>query len=541
MLINIFQKTNLQLFLTILLVLISAKCAQIVPLTGGQKDTVPPKPVSVYPNNYSKQFNQNKIIFTFNEKIQLIQAYQNIIITPSLSKELEWKVKNKTLELLLPLERLQANTTYKIVFNKTIADLTEKNVLDNIEYIFSTGDFIDSLYVKGNIEDAYTLNHEKTVLVALYDSNKNDSIVLTENPDYFTKTDENGHYILKNLPNKSFKIFAISDNNNNLHYDPIKEKIGWTEQPIIPQKDSIVNLLVSQEKPVKNHLKKYYSPNPYQIHIIYSYPDKYYILNTSHYLMIANDSLYSDTCKVFIHNIDTATLMIQNSTQTDTLRVPVNTRKKQTLKWSIKNQLNNHQPFFLPITLESDFWIDSNEVKNKFIFYQNQDSLNPIKNIRTQINAHQITLYYPLQQNNSYTLKIPIKPIDLNDSNTYQIFQIKTNSIENYAQLKVNIIFPEKKNYIVALCNTQHKIIYSKNINLPISASNQQSIEFKNIIPDTYIIKIIQDANQNNQWDTHQFLFSQQKKQPSEKIYIYSQTIKLINNWDIVIDWKTVK
>jgi len=123
-----FGNQYLKIFWSGLLMLLFYKCAQIVPLTGGEKDRIPPKLVSIFPENKSTNITPQKIVFTFNEKIQLINLSENIIVIPNLKHPLKWIVKNKTLEVLI-LDTLQKNTTYKIILNKAIADLTEKNTL----------------------------------------------------------------------------------------------------------------------------------------------------------------------------------------------------------------------------------------------------------------------------------------------------------------------------------------------------------------------------------------------------------------------------
>lgn len=525
----------------IILVFLFQKCAQIVPLTGGKRDTSAPQVLSVHPPNYSKNFSEKKIIFSFNEKIQLINPYTNIILIPQSTKNLEWKIKNKTLEIVLP-DSLQPNITYRIILNKTIADLTEKNTLDNYEYIFSTGNFIDSFYIKGNVKDAYTLNNQKSVLIALYDESNSDSIVLKEKPFYFTKTNDDGNFIIKNLPNRKLKAFAYSDNNNNFNYDPTKEKIDLYPYLVNPDKDRILNFLIAEEQPNRNNIKKIQVINPYLTHVIYSYPDKYELLQNDKNIFLINDSTYSDTCKILVHNIDTAKIIIKNSTQIDTIKIPISKKFSQKLQYTLLHQFNNLQPYFSPVTLQSNFWIDTNVVKKEIQFFNQADTIHSIQlNSYLKIFPHQIIINYPLQQNTSYTLKIPVKSIDSKDTIFFQTFKIKTNSSENYAQLKINILFPDKKNYIIALCNTQHKIIYSKYIILPITASNKQTIEFNNVIPDTYILKLIQDNNQNKKWDTHQNLLHPSKKYFAEKIFIYPKNIKLINNWDVILDWNDVR
>lgn len=522
----------------LIFIILFSQCAQIVPLTGGEKDSQAPIIQSIIPHNNYKRFSSDKIIINFDEKIQLINPNDNIIITPTIKKNIEYKIKNKTLEIHLnPLELL-SNTTYKIIFNKCIADLSERNVLNFFEYVFSTGTYIDSFYIKGKIYNAYTLMPEKSMLVALYDVNKNDSVPLKEKPVYFTKTNENGEYIIKNLPDKKFKLIAFSDDNNNFFYDPIKEKIAFTPNDIYPPSDTIIDLFAEKEIPSVNHLKKYYQLNKYQINLIYSFPDKYKAIHNNNNIFLINDSTYNDTCKIFVHNTDTAKFLIQNSTQIDTFNIPLNKKLKPHPTYYILNNINAKQSYFMPIIIQSNFWIDENYIRQKTILYQNKDSNNLIKNTNITTLPFQIQIHYSFLQNTSYTLKIPIKPIDYNDSIRYQTFEIKTNSAEDYAQLKVNVLVPQKKNYILALCNQQHKIIYSKTINPSISSSNLQTIEFNNIVPDTYILKLIQDDNQNNQWDPPQYIYSKQNKTFAEKIFVYPKTIKLINNWDVNIDWK---
>lgn len=76
------------------------------------------------------------------------------------------------------------------------------------------------------MQNAYTLEKEKSVLVALYDDQSNDSIILKEKPLYFTRTNTDGNYKIEHLPAKNFKLIAYTDNNNNFYYDPLKRK-NW--------------------------------------------------------------------------------------------------------------------------------------------------------------------------------------------------------------------------------------------------------------------------------------------------------------------------
>ena len=64
--------------------------------------------------------------------------------------------------------------------------------------------------------------------------------------------------------------------------------------------------------------------------------------------------------------------------------------------------------------------------------------------------------------------------------------------------------------------------------------SNYETISYLNLKPGTYKAQLIIDANNNNQWDTGNFL----KKQQAEKIIPMNATMSLRANWDLEEDWK---
>ena len=60
------------------------------------------------------------------------------------------------------------NTTYTFNFLQGITDLTEKNPVVNLSLALSTGLFIDSLIITGNVRELYKQQPTKNVLVGLY-------------------------------------------------------------------------------------------------------------------------------------------------------------------------------------------------------------------------------------------------------------------------------------------------------------------------------------------------------------------------------------
>ena len=90
-------------------------------------------------------------------------------------------------------EVLKENTTYTINFGESIVDYTEGNPLTNYTFVFSTGEFIDSLSVSGTVVNSFTGEAQENVMVSLYDQLQ-DSVIYEERPLYFAKTDKSGRF-----------------------------------------------------------------------------------------------------------------------------------------------------------------------------------------------------------------------------------------------------------------------------------------------------------------------------------------------------------
>ena len=63
-------------------------CAQVTPLTGGYKDTIPPDLLSSSPENKSIQQNNRDFNFIFTEPIDASKLNESLIISPFVSFEI---------------------------------------------------------------------------------------------------------------------------------------------------------------------------------------------------------------------------------------------------------------------------------------------------------------------------------------------------------------------------------------------------------------------------------------------------------------------
>ena len=160
--------------------------------SGGIKDIIPPKLKYAEPPNLSVDFKAKKIRLYFDEYIKLNKIQEQLIVSPPLKYTpviTPAGTASKVIEILIK-DTLQENTTYTINFGQSIVDNNEGNPNSFLTYVFSTGSYIDSLSLKGVVEDASNKKAETFISVMLYeiDSTYNDSTVYKRPPNYITNT-----------------------------------------------------------------------------------------------------------------------------------------------------------------------------------------------------------------------------------------------------------------------------------------------------------------------------------------------------------------
>ncbi|MEI9935300.1 MAG: Ig-like domain-containing protein [Ferruginibacter sp.] len=223
-------------------------CAQIGAPTGGPKDTIPPVLVKAIPSMRTLNFNTNKIVFTFDEYIDVQDANNNVLVSPYPKKNPVINFKLKTLTVTLK-DTLLANTTYSINFGNAVRDNNEGNVFKNFRYVFSTGNIIDSATVSGKVTLAETGRTDSTMLIFLY-KELDDTAVLKKRPDYIARVNGSGRFAFLNLPPGDFNIYALKDDNGSKTYDSKSEVFAFTDHVIhvSDSTDSVSLFAYAEEK-----------------------------------------------------------------------------------------------------------------------------------------------------------------------------------------------------------------------------------------------------------------------------------------------------
>jgi hypothetical protein len=204
-------------------------CAKVGVPTGGIKDTDPPTYLRGEPANKSVNFNAKEIICEFDEYILLKDLNKELLISPPLKERPVIRVRDKSVRIDLNNE-LHPGTTYTINFGNAIADLNESNPLPDFEFVFSTGDHLDSLAIAGKALNAF--DHKPStdveVLVLLYE-NLADSAPLVEIPRYIGRASKHGLFSINNIHAGKFRVIVIRDAGGNQIFDPEIDAIGFAD------------------------------------------------------------------------------------------------------------------------------------------------------------------------------------------------------------------------------------------------------------------------------------------------------------------------
>lgn len=241
---------SLLLFLALLfLITLAESCANIIPPLGGPKDTLPPVPVLLQPKDSTLNFKGNRIVFTFNEYVNLDQIQENLLVspTPKINPTVEARLRTVSVRIR---DTLEPNTTYTLNFGKAIRDVNENNPLTNFTYTFSTGSYIDSLELIGNVILAQTGKHDSTMIVLLH-RNLDDSAVVKERPRYYTKVDSAGNFHFHNLAPGTYNLFALKNEGVPQYGDPTQLFAFYGQ-----------TLVLNDQRPAPIQLYAYAEPAP---------------------------------------------------------------------------------------------------------------------------------------------------------------------------------------------------------------------------------------------------------------------------------------
>ena len=511
-------------------------CAKRGTPTGGPKDSIPPILVNASPKLNSTNFDSEEIRLTFDEWIKLDKVQDQLIISPPLEKS-SYEIKplsGVTKKVFLKfLDSLAPETTYTINFGNSIQDNNENNPLTFFSYTFSTGETIDSLYIRGNTKDAFSQESDEFISLQLYrvDSLFKDSIIFNDKPTYISNTLDSTNYKFQNLKEGKYLLIALKDVDNNYFFDPYYDKIGFIDSLITLPRDSVIDLKLFKE----------------ETEIIW---DKPHFINSEKIGFGYYGKLDLDKIKIESNIPDSVNYVFIKEKETDTLNlwlsrnsfdslnfslIETDTIKLTTVKFdrkrdSLIDSLNVSPKTVNVIHLKESFKISSNIPLNKI-----EDSLITIRDIdsliipfTTSINDRldEIDIDFEVSPSDDYSIFIKpraIKDIRGTENDTLQ-YNVVSQTLEDYGNVFLDVITNNDSKYILHLIDSSSNIIREFN-----NVNSNSTIIFDYIRPGKYTFRLIEDINSNDIWDTGNYL----KQVQPEPVYYFPSELDVRANWDL--------
>lgn len=246
------------------LLLAAAGCANIGNPSGGPRDEDPPVLVSANPIPGSVGVDRKKITLSFNELVNVKDAFQNVVVSP-VSKSTP-RVTSQGRNVTIEFDSLMPNTTYTVDFGNSIEDNNEGNKLKGFTYSFSTGPTIDTLRISGRVLDARNLEPRQNILVGVH-SNLADTAFTADRLLRVAKTDDRGQFTVRGLAPGTYRIFALEDKDNDYRYSTPEEDVAFYEFTVEPYSretaavDTLFNPLTGEVDTVITRRRTQFLPN----------------------------------------------------------------------------------------------------------------------------------------------------------------------------------------------------------------------------------------------------------------------------------------
>jgi len=533
--------------------LLFASCARIVTPSGGPRDTTPPKVVAERPESGSTNFQEKTIRITFDEYVTLNNPIENVIFSPPLNERVEYTTKGKSVIIKIR-DTLRENTTYNILFSDCIQDFNEGNKLSSYNYAFSTGDSIDQHKLFGIVISAEADQPEAGVFVMLYE-NDIDSLPLTVRPNYITKTDAQGGFIFHHLKPQSYKVFALKDINSNLKYDLPNERIAFVDNMIQAKfyaTDSLlradtaafITLRMFQEADTIQLLAPLINPRAG----IYRFP--YKIPIHSFDIQLESDTIIDffskinatkDTISLYLKTFfkESAIAYIQTDfARIDTVelfpyKAPQQTgRRATTMMPALNITVSNKDNLYAPTLLNFSYPVkpvDSVQMLIIATIKGEKDTMAIYINIPDSF-VMQAPIPFVFEPKINYTIWLQDSLFFGYDDTTNDtvISSLSKKTEKDYGNLIIHYKVDNKNDmdFIVELLASNQKVIRKDII------SSSKTVEYKYLFPGNYRIRVVEDRNKNDKWDTGNY----RKKTQPEKIFYLNKEISIRGFWDVEED-----
>jgi len=516
-------------------------CATQSSPEGGPKDKKAPVLLRSEPQHKQLNFDGKSVQLSFNESITLKNPKEEIIIAPSVGKDVNIRANDRTVTIT-PKNGWAENTTYTISFREAIQDVTEGNPAPNLRMAFSTGSILDSLSIAGEIKNPITDQIPENITVAVYASDTFN--IFKHGAAYFTKTDKKGLFTIENLPPATYHLYAFEDKNKNLKVDSQNELFGFksdsialrtklTRQNILIAKTDARPLKLLSKRAIRELATLRFSKSiiDYKLSSPTKLPNTFG--ESSGEVLVYLDTLSKDSTKVSIKATDSLNIKLDTTVY---LKLATTKRPKEKFNVAftnvlVKKETGEFQANFQSTKIITEIVTDSLNIQidsSTYIPITKEDiQLDTIRrkgNIEKKLDLDKI----PKASSKLFQLiakKNFAKSIE-NDTIKKAQVPIDVKTLENTGTIIIEVLTKSTNAFVIQLLNTDHTIV--KEI------ANMKKVTINYLEPKTYKLRLVVDLNKNHRWDPGNIF---QREQPEPTIYYQNPEkktdIPVRANWEV--------
>lgn len=531
---TLFRKLPAAAFGLCLLVAL-AQCGRRGTPSGGPKDETPPVLVRAEPDNGTTNFSATRIRLYFDEYVRLEDVQNQLIISPPMKYPPEISPlggASKVVQIDIK-DTLRENTTYTLNFGQSVVDHNEGNPYPLLSYVFSTGDYLDSLELRGAVADAFKRAADPFISVMLYeiDTAYTDSTIYKDPPYYLTNTlDSAVIFQLSNLKAGQYRLVALKDEGKDNTYTPNADKIGFVSDTITLPTDTTYVLRLFKEIPDYGvRTPSFAAAN----RILFGYTGK--VTPQLELLTPLPDSVRTlverepgkDSLNFWITPFEADSLQFvlqhpEREQRRDTFTVKPISSEADTLliTWSPTRTLTPVDTVYLQASLPL-VGLDSTQFR-----MVDQDTIPVPFTLWKDSLGRRVYLEFEKTANRSYNLEaFPGAVTDFfGNTNDSIVQRWSIGKPADYGTLRMNLEGAIAYPVVAELIDGRDRLV--RQVYLP----EAMPLHFRWLDPGTYRFRIIMDANGNGQWDTGSFL---EKRQPEQVIY-FPAPIEMRANWEDV-------
>lgn len=508
----------------------ATSCATMGNPSGGPKDSLAPVLDTAFPPNLTTNFTSKEVVLVFDEYLTLKSANKQIMMSPPIEGDLSIELKGR--EIIISWDdTLQENTTYTISFGNAVTDFTEGNPNDNLKYVFSTGDFIDSLSLEGRVINAKGEAVED-ILVAMYDYarlDSVDSIPFDYLPSYYAYTDEAGKFEMSYLKYGNYHVVAFKDVAGNFKMSTGSELTGFlSDTLVLDTATKPILIQVFEPAPAKRMLNpRHVSYGKVQMPFNYSLEDfdlqVEYPTDTLPQLLTFSQK--RDTAFFWFHpreGLDSLSLLIsRGEAKMDTASVALREFELPELKL---NPVQKELKFDEAGALRGNMPLASLQKEKLRIFAKDTTTADSF-----YLRSPLVAAFAAPSKTKGFSVQLlPGAVISFfGNTNDTAIFSYSVLSKEQLGSLLFSVIGDTGQAYLLIIKDPAGKEIIRE------AFVGEEVVNMRHYKPGAYSIELVVDENADGEWTTGNYL---KGKQP-ERIIPYTEQAEIRENWELELDW----